>query len=350
MPELRAIASILDESKSPKRFIIWVSGRNWELHLESGRIHRVFVRYATAVGFVFTLTAVILLAAHYMFPYLNLLNSLHMIVTFSGLILIGSAGVIIAVTQGVGIYRKKRETLRSIREKTADKMGLIDFGADSLPPYMLADSIDHEVLVTAKDLGGEVLDMEERLMKRGLVRRGLEFQRRISKLILLGLLFHYDDDKRLYLTSAGLDAVNTPPSLFISSIPETVWNLVLKQKRSLLQEDWGGIVVATSQALEAAMRNLIEKSIKSKPDEWEEISQIAHGRPLEKWPAGNLLHGLRRLGVVKQHSLEDYLTGELIKIRNRIHHNEGEGAFSASDADKCDIYLGLLLRSWFGVR
>ncbi len=296
------------------------------------------------------MAVVIVLPLAYFYPQLGLLSSQLGIIMFQGILFVATGGIAVAVFSGIGIHRERKEVLRNIREKTADKAELGGFGDASLPSYMLADSIDHEILVTVREIGGDILDLQERLMKRGLVRAGVEFQRRISKSILLGLLYQYDDENRLYLTSAGLDAVNMPASLFVSSIPETIWNLVLKQKRHLSQEDWGGIVVATAQALEAAMQNLLERSIKSNPDEWDEISQTMPNRPIEKWSAGVLLGALRKLGIVKQHSLEDHLAGELIKIRNRIHSKQGEDMFGPSDADKCDIYMGLLLRSWFGLR
>ncbi|MCF2138281.1 MAG: hypothetical protein K9W43_13700 [Candidatus Thorarchaeota archaeon] len=318
--------------------------------MESGRAYRIFVRYMTRIGIICISYALVIWVMAKTFPFFRLLNSPSTIMIFMGSILVGSAGMFCGASDGIAIYRKRRDLVQTIRNTTTEKDEIMKLEAGSFPPYMLADSIDHETLVYVKELGGDILDLQERLMKRSIMREGAEFTRRISKLILLGLLVLYDDDKQLYLTSAGLDAVNTPPTLFISSIPESVWNTILKQKRCLYREDWGGTVVATSQALEAAMRNLLDKAIESKPDQFEEVSKNISGKPLDRWSAGNLLGALRKLEVVRAHSLEDFLAGELIKIRNRIHQKEDAKSFTSSDADKCDIYIGLLLRAWFGLK
>ena len=72
--------------------------------------------------------------------------------------------------------------------------------------------------------------------------------------------------------------------------------------------------------------------------------------PFERWSAGDLLHGLVKLGYTKRDSLEYNLAFELVKLRNKVHAKSELHIFNAGDADKCDTYIGLLAKAWYGPR
>lgn len=318
--------------------------------MESGILYRKLVNYAGQAGFVCGFTAIFLALAHYTFPSLKIISSFPMVVAFTLLSVVGAGGFSIGLIQGIKILRKRRSKTKEISSRVESAQFPEQTQISTLAPYLLADSIDREVLSAVREIGGHVLDVEERLAKRGLIPAGDEYHRRISKLVLLGLLSIIENKGQMYLTTAGMDALNTPAALFVSRIPETVWNHVFQQKTSLWREDWGNVVIETAKALEAAMHHKLDIVKQGMSDKWDEARKGFPSKPLEKWSAGSLLGMLRKLDLVKPNSLEDHLAGELVKIRNKVHHDDEDYVFGPSDADKCDVYLALLLRSWFGSR
>ncbi len=317
--------------------------------MESGRLYRLAVTYFTQIGVIALATAALIIVLHLLFPGLGLLTAAGGVIELVVLLVIGLLGVVVGLTHFIWIVRERRAKWREIMERVERERPAIEVDAHRQAPYLLADSVDREVLSALREIGGHVLDLEERLWKRGIVPPGNEFYRRVSKLILLGLLAPERDEVRLYLTSAGMDALNTPAALFITNLPETVWNHVFQAKTSLWQEQWANVVVETSKAFEAAMKRLLESVVAERPDEWEAIRKRFGSKGIDRLTAGQLLGALRAFGVVDRNSFEDYLAGELVKLRNRVHAKDVP-SFGPAEAERCDIYSSLLLRSWFGVR
>ncbi len=317
--------------------------------MQSGQVYRSFVRVATTLGLASLVSAIIATVLKLLVPQLEEYTSPLSEFIFYGIWSIGLIGSSIGLFHGIDLIRDRNTAWSEIKKRiqTVTPPEIAHVRGQS--PHLLADSIDREVLFSIREIGGDILDVEEWLQKRGLVPAGEEYYRRIAKLAVLGLLSLNESDRRIYLTSVGMDAVNIPASLFVSRIPEDVWNYMFNAKTSLWQEEWGNIVVETSKGLEASMKQILKTLISDPKSNWESVRKKFSAKPIDEWGAGSLLGALRELGFVRKNSFEDHLAGELVKLRNRVHAKDNS-SFGPDDADKCDIYLSLLMRSWYGRR
>ncbi|MEM2142839.1 MAG: hypothetical protein QXS20_00290 [Candidatus Thorarchaeota archaeon] len=218
------------------------------------------------------------------------------------------------------------------------------------PAYLLADSMDREVLAAIREIGSDILDIEDHLASSAVLPAGQDTYRVLAKLRMLGLIMISEKWGKVFLTSAGIDALNTPAIMYTTRIPDQVWNYVFSEKVHLWNQEWGEVVISATRALEAAMKERVRVSVSARPELEQEIMEMAAGKPVETWSAGNLLGALRKIGVVRSSSLEDVLAGEIIKTRNLVHDKGREYTFGPGDADRCDTCLSILLRSWYGPR
>ncbi|MHA1247532.1 MAG: hypothetical protein ACTSPE_09420 [Candidatus Thorarchaeota archaeon] len=315
--------------------------------MRASQLYRRTVRYATVLGVSCIAAAALSTPLPFMPPFSDYFPFLEPVLVV--IWAVGLLGTSTGITHYTGIVREGRSVWSELMNHVENAVLEPTSELQRQAPYLLADSIDREALAILAETGGDLLDVQDELDGRGIVPRGDAFLRRMTKLVALGLVTPHKEMKRVYLTSAGMDAVNTPAALFVSHIPGRVWNHVFQAKMSLLQEKWGNVVVETAKALEASMRELLASSIEREPEKWGDVRKRMSSKAVERWTAGTLLGALRAMGAVKPRSLEDFLAGELVKTRNRVHA-EGEMAFGAPDAEKCDIYLSLLIRSWFGPR
>lgn len=318
--------------------------------MEFGRLLRHIFINLFKLGITCSALVIFILAFELVVPGFYPINDPIVIQLLQILIWLGMFGTILGGQEVIKIIRSKNHAFNALKEITENITAPISEGSRSQFSYLLADSIDREVLQVVKDVGGNLLDIEERLANIALVPRGESCHRSLAKLNLLGLAILSEKEKKLYLTSLGMDALNTPSTLFATRIPEEIWNYVFQVKVSLWQQEWSAVVVETGKALEAILKErLADASFKTELD-WDKIKAELSPKDVSKWGAGHLLGALRKLGFVRVNSFEDYLASELVKLRNLVHDKKEGHVFTPGEADRCDIYLGLLLRAWYGPR
>lgn len=216
------------------------------------------------------------------------------------------------------------------------------------PSYLLADSIDRELLMAVRDFGGDIVAVEARLSERAIGAKGEEWYNRLAKLQLLGLVYISEDEGNVLLTSAGLDALQTPAALFVSRVPDEIWKYTFQSKIELWAENWYGAIIEGGKALEAILHDRIAVVKEKHPRRWGQIRTSVSSVPIRKWSAGKLLQGLRDFGYIRERSFEDMLIGDLVRLRNRIHRGGDTTPISPGEASRFDMYLGILLRIWYG--
>ncbi len=228
------------------------------------------------------------------------------------------------------------------------------------PAYLLANSFDREVLVTISQVGGDLPNTMLILEDEALLRMRNDLVTSIVKLITLGLLsipskFPY---YRVFLTTRGLDAMNTPAALFVSNIPDGIWQYMLQMKLKLSDGEWSGAAISMANSVQSMLIHRIEEVKTEENEVWEDTIQSLNEKwkgivekPLIKWQIGDLLHILRQVGKIKQTSFEDHLISELISMRNKVHPPD-EGIrpypFSPRDASLMDLYMDILIQMWYG--
>ncbi len=217
------------------------------------------------------------------------------------------------------------------------------------PSYLLADSIDREILLAVRDFGGDIVAVEACLSARAVGAKGEEWYNRLAKLQLLGLVYISEDEGVIFLTSTGLDALQTPAALFVSRVPDEIWKYTFQSKVELWAENWYGSIIEGGKALEAILHDRVAFVKEKHPRRWGQIRTSVSTVPIEKWSAGKLLQGLREFGYVRERSFEDHLIGDMVKLRNRIHRRGGDTApISPGEASRFDMCLGILLRIYYG--
>lgn len=251
---------------------------------------------------------------------------------------------------GYLLYITWREDNRAIADVNAlvDEIGnegiWHQIGRES---FLLSNSTDREVLKIINETGGRVPDVLGELSRRALVAGDAGRQQALAKLVLLGLAVVSPSEKKIFLTSRGIDTLNTPAILLSSRIPDTIWQYIYRLKVSFLQENWGNVIVEAARALEASLQERLRWAITQNPPEWEKAKEELPKKDPALWTAGVLRDALVKLGFIKTNTLEDFLVLNLIKLRNLVHDKKDAYTFGPTDADKCDIYLSLLMRNWY---
>jgi len=261
---------------------------------------------------------------------------------------------------GMMIWVDRHELAKKIN-RTLESVNVEDIVIQhGRPAYLLANSFDRELLVTISQVGGDLPNTELILKDEAFLKTRKELVTSVTKLITLGLLSPPSKFPlyRVFLTTRGLDALNAPASLFVSNMPEEVWQYVFQMKLSMWNGEWSGAAISMANSLQLMLIRRIEdvKSkdieawdsiIESLDDKWKEIVKKA----LIKWQLGDLLYILRQLGEVRQETFPYYLISELISMRNKVHPPE-EGIkphpFLPRDIALMDLYLDILLQIWYG--
>jgi hypothetical protein len=186
--------------------------------------------------------------------------------------------------------------------------------------------------------------------ERALISERRDFCRKVANLDQLGLVSLSQQSKRVFLTSAGLDALGMPAALFVSHIPDGVFEYVRREKVKLRTGQWDGVVMETARALEAALTQRLKEEKERFPRRWPQIAEVYPQMEdsFDQVPAGDLRGALERLGILKPASLEDALIRELLKIRKQIHPKGQRIDFGPLQAERCDMFLGVFLRLWYG--
>ena len=182
----------------------------------------------------------------------------------------------------------------------------------------------------------------------------------VAKLVTLGLLrltakFPY---YRVVLTTRGLDALNIPAALFVSNIPDGIWQYVIQMKLKIWDGEWSGAAISMANSIQSMLIERIERAKAKDTDAWDYLIESLDenwtkivNKPLTKWQLGDLQFILRKLGEIKQSTFEDLLISELITMRNKVHPPE-EGIranpFLPKDVALMDLYLDILLQMWYG--
>ena len=217
----------------------------------------------------------------------------------------------------------------------------------NLPPYMLADSVDRSLLGAIYDLGGDYLSVCWRLYERALPGNPAQINNLLVKLYLLGLVDFDWEYETIVLTAMGIDAVHIPVSLFVTKMPPRIWEEVLTMKRAIRAGDWKSAVIGASRALEAAMKDQLYLAASSPETE---SNQLLKDLDIDATTLFDGIRTLADLGLVRRKGLEWHLFESIRHIRNpQIHHSGRPIEFELKDASNCDIYISLLLRSWYTV-
>ncbi|MFW9889155.1 MAG: hypothetical protein ACFFER_13300 [Candidatus Thorarchaeota archaeon] len=283
-------------------------------------------------------------------------------VTF-GAVLTSFAGIALLVVfvLALGIWKQRRgiagDALRIsleiskdlVRESSTDENNF-EFGR---PAYLLVNSIDREVLQAISQMEGDLNEAEWIIRKKAFMKKGMEYTQSLAKLMTLGLIsepsgFPYYTTA---LTSRGLDALNAPGALFVSNIPDGIWQYVFKLKSSLTQKDWSGAGLSMGNAMQMMLVHRLKKAQANNPEKWNELRENYSGKPLMDWSLGHLHGAIRSIHSVNQGTFEDFLIGELIKLRNRVHPPEEAiqpDPFLPKEAAIMDLYLDILLQLWYG--
>lgn len=238
-------------------------------------------------------------------------------------------------------FKEMSERMGELKEKSSIRE------IPPLPPYTLADSIDREILLAIMRIGtmkGNVLPVLLEIYNRGLAVDDEDIYRKIARLNVLGLISISDEEKSVYLTGSGVDAINIPAILFATGIPGVVWEHIFRANVALRQSNWAEVIMESAKALEASFKHLIRSSIDRDPTT-EEIVRGVSRKPLEGFNLGMLINSARSIGLLREGSHEAYLANEINSLRKKAHDMEKESdIFTAFEAETCDIYARLLLR------
>ncbi|GAH04710.1 unnamed protein product, partial [marine sediment metagenome] len=88
-----------------------------------------------------------------------------------------------------------------------------------------------------------------------------DFEQRLRKLAILGLIRKPPDYNDVYLTPRGHDALNAPAPLFASNISTHLWNRVLEYKHALWQSDWAEAIRNAFLLLEEVLKDRLKPLI-----------------------------------------------------------------------------------------
>ncbi|MHA1864210.1 MAG: hypothetical protein ACTSWA_10620 [Candidatus Thorarchaeota archaeon] len=221
----------------------------------------------------------------------------------------------------------------------------------NLPPYILADSIDRLLLGAILEFGGDYLSVSTKLHRSALPGNPDQVNNILVKLYLLGLIDFDWDYEQIVLTSMGVDAAHIPVSLFMTKLPPHIWNEVLKMKRAIQSSDWKGAVISAARALEVAMKDKLHIAMLA-PDV--KSTRRLESFEIEEVSLAEGITELVQLKKVRENGLEYHLFQAIRYIRNpQVHYPKATKApeeveYEMEAASKCDIYISLLFRAWYG--
>ncbi len=277
-------------------------------------------------------------------------------VVSDALILLGLVALVVTGFLGSLIWARRLEMKKEI-QKLVGPMPTPDTSELSRKPaYLLADSLGRELLVVFGQVGGDLLTSYNVLKAEVRIKDRDQYLSEVSKLLILGLVYEPTGFPyfRVYLTPRGLDAVNLPPSLFVSNIQDNVWQHILRGKLAFNHGRWSEAAVAMASALAADMGGIIELEKNLKREEWEEVlaenADLTQAEASSKWHLGIQAKALRLLGFIKTNSFEDKLVSDFISLRNRVHPNTSDmgQTFGSKEASRMDLCLDLIMHFWHG--
>jgi hypothetical protein len=169
------------------------------------------------------------------------------------------------------------------------------------------DSIDMEILGTIKSVGGDIEDIKSNL-------KWLDEDKIESKLRKLLLLQYINIIENMFiLTADGLDVLNLPPVLFMSSIDRKITQKLSEIRVQLKREDSNGTVAECGKLLEEVLRKrLDEKGIKT----------IKDGKPIEKATFGEMIGSCRDNEIIDPFQYN--VLSAANEIRKSIHAKDGK--------------------------
>ncbi len=269
---------------------------------------------------------------------------------------LGAAIAIIVILPAIHVIYRRHKIIDRIENMLENIELDSDQHRTSRPAYLLADSIDRIILEILKNTGGDFEVVPEIMSAEGIYIDDSPsggYENKLAKLVILGFLATPKKwySSRVFLTARALDALNAPASLFVTNIPDDVWQHVFRMKISIREEGWDAAAVHMAGALELMLMKRINEVREGNNEKWAEM--IKKNPRLENpLGLGKQLAALRSMRDIENNSFEDLLIGELVEMRNRIHPREGVDitAFGAEDARKMDLYLDILLQSWYGFR
>jgi hypothetical protein len=258
------------------------------------------------------------------------------------------------------VWLDRRTIANNVRNALREMTRPQDAESIKRPAYLLINSIDREVLQTISQTGGDLAQTEYALHREVLIKNTGDLQNSITKLIFMGLVteptkFPY---YRVFITARGLDALNTPGTLFVSDIPTGIWQYVYQMKSKIWQKEWSGAAIAMGNALQMMLVHMIELAKENNPPRWSQVleeyskaSEKYKRRPLMEWALGDLKGALRKMEIIRKQTFEDMIIGELIALRNKVHPPD-QGIrphpFLPREAAMMDLYLDIILQLWFG--
>lgn len=236
---------------------------------------------------------------------------------------LGAAIAIITLIPSVVVIYRKHSIVKRINEMTRS-VDLDDYQyRQSRPSYLLADSVDRMILEILKSTSGDFEVIPEMMVAEGVYiddSPSGEYESKLAKLVMLGFVAIPNKRyrSRLYLTARALDALNAPASLFITNIPDDVWQHVFRMKLNLRKGEWDAVAVHMAAALELMLLKRVNDVKNRNQQKW--VEMVNRNPRLENpLGLGKQLAALRSVGNIEKNSFEDLLVGDLVEIRNEIH-------------------------------
>jgi hypothetical protein len=304
----------------------------------------------------FLLYAIMLLVVSFILYLLTLSFPLYfpVFVQNQGLIQTGIVGslVVIAITiiPSIEILIRRQRIIKKTMVLKSQPINIPRYG--TRPAYLHADSIDRLLLELLQYTGGNFEAIPNMLQSEGMGGEISSIEQRFAKLALLGLVSVQRTrvSGRIYLTSRGLDALNAPATLFISNIPSGIWEYIFRMKLNIIEENWDGVVISMSQALELILNDRLDEAKRNSPEKWREVTTKTPKFEDTKLGIGTLIGALCAMAVFEHGSFEERLLNDLNELRNKIHPQTDDTEtqpFRANIAARIDLYFDIILQRWY---
>jgi len=170
---------------------------------------------------------------------------------------------------------------------------------------------------------------------------------RIAKLRTLGMV--KVQPRRVSLTPAGMEALNTP-SVATKAIIPSRFTVSLTKARILLDErNFNGTMDAVNIFFEEILRATLEEKLgENFVSKWKEmLKKGIVNRPSEKASLGVLLAACRYLDIIKESSLPDNILTIFLKIRVPEKHSTQTKTDPENNARSSLDLAQVFARYWF---
>ena len=260
------------------------------------------------------------------------------------LLIVGGSFISAVITAIIGKIRL-RKLMESITSPTTkDELEEITVNT---PVYVLVDSVDREILDCLNQIRGDLVKLQDIVLDENILPTNMDLKQRLRKFSILGLIRKSPDFDEVYLTSRGLDVLNTPATLFASNVSAHLWNRVLDYKTALWQGKWSDATRNAYLLLEEVLIDRLKPITMLNEAKWTQIREDNYqGKKLNSLTLGQLIGASRQLDLLKESTLEYWLASELNRMRKKISHTkDGQiTSITANDAANVDLFMDVFLQ------